>query len=179
LARVDTARLSTELGKSRLQICGKLRKMGYSVLGAELDWVRRDMEAFSDTELSYLAGFIDGEGTISLHMVAASHITPRVYIVNTNPRYFDWLLRRVHLMTHIVVPRRGNAKAKHLVSLAGVKTLPFLEAIEPYLVLKKEHAELVIRYINGRLGRPRSRYTDEERQIALRVTELNERGVRN
>lgn len=96
-------------------------------------------EQLSIADRAYVAGLIDGEGTIVL--------MPRreVSIANTNKDVMDYLLST--LGGHVRIAYRGNDVWKDLYTWhigGGIQCLYFLRIISPYLIIKRSKAAQLI-----------------------------------
>lgn len=133
---------ATEMGLSHMLRRGKL-----------------DLSSWPESTKAYIAGIIDGEGTI---MITNSrqrtakrgdyiYNRPIVTIANTSYKLLDYL-NSLEIGGYSNDARiRGNRKQCFQWCLAS--TLPiysFLKAILPYLVIKKERAEEVMAWIEER-----------------------------
>ena len=92
----------------------------------------------ADTTLAYIAGFIDGEGSIVIGRkyniaVVAGQVDPRpLHLINRlYPGHLRWIARK-HL---------GWSDYWHL-TVHGTVALRMIRDILPYLVLKREQAEV-------------------------------------
>ena len=140
-------------------------------------------------ETAYLAGFFDGEGSISLHRYSclrSGHLNPKYKVViscvNTDrvpvarlQTNFGGALR--------LVPRR-NPRHKPVWRWDGGASVALraLKAMLPYLTIKAERAKLVLEFQRGvgreygRGGIPAEEKARRDSLIAL-VRGLNQRGV--
>ena len=140
---------------------------------------------------SYLAGMFDGEGTFSIYQNNGNYHTTvdgekkqynftnsRVSITNTNIELMEWLVS--HFGGVYYTHRR--AKAVHKIAYdwrpKGKKnTEELILGILPYLVLKKQQANLVLQYI--RLGSSQGTErndVDARRLLMIECQKLNKRG---
>jgi len=103
-------------------------------------------DSLTEVDKAYLAGLFDGEGTIGYYSFRGRH-EATVMITNTDPRIMSWL------MNHIGYGNVHSAKAayhrrKHVVHHWRISNRPrvfdFLVAISPYLIIKKDQAELLL-----------------------------------
>jgi len=137
----------------------------------------------------YLAGLIDGEGCIDIHLTRNK--TP-----NHKYEYYDLRLR-IAMTTeepiktmealfggcHSVTSKGGNRRAIHELCWIGDKALVLLELMQPYLILKRKHADLAIEYRKfcnkyrkfGSNGTPQW-VMDKRREYYRKMRCLNERG---
>ena len=93
------------------------------------------------TDLSYLAGFFDGEGSITICPSSTAprsknpnHIL-RVSVGNTNPT-IPKLLQSVFGGSLTIRPAVGNCREVFQWMISAVKAITFLNAISPYLRMK-------------------------------------------
>ena len=97
---------------------------------------------------AYAAGIIDGEGCIQIQKRKSGGYRMLVLISNTDGRMIDWFIDNF-----------GGRKKNHLIGhkkwkncwewiIYGRNAGKFLEKIYPYLVIKKEQADLAILYCN-------------------------------
>ena len=114
-------------------------------------------------ELGWLAGFIDGEGTLQLplrtrHGRIAEYLQPTIAVVNT-----DWVASQKTLEI-MGGSMREQRPGLYSVKLCGVRQVAMLLTILlPYLTAKRTRAELLIEYAKIRQGRPgRATYGDAE-----------------
>lgn len=139
-------------------------------------------------DLAYVAGIIDGEGTICIHQDKAKsgkvYLQLRVDVTNTNEWLIQWL--KFALGGHTDVSRRAkigkNWKPSWRWSVSANQASAFLKLIYPYLRLKKPQAELAIKFQEGRKGRGHF-LTDSERAIneaqRILMSSLNKKGIKN
>lgn len=132
----------------------------------------------------YLAGFIDGEGTITVSIkkskatpwTGGSSITPLIMITNTNKDLINHLKTLLHGPT-IKTSRTPEGKdvwVLQIAKLLDVKAL--LEQITPYLFVKKRQAELLLEFCNLRLKDKWMRYNPRLFEIAKEIRRLNRSG---
>jgi len=131
----------------------------------QIEWVEASQlqanEPILDVELAWLAGFIDGEGSIGM---SKSRTTKRpiykacVQLVNTNKRCMEVsadIYRRIGAKSALCVCDRtvkgyyGNEYYLNCARLRDVKMV--LEAILPYLVIKGEQARQCLKYVDHRI----------------------------
>ena len=139
-------------------------------------------------KLAWLAGIIDGEGSISMTYIKKrkkvsgngcySGIDVRVGIANTNLP----LMREVaDICTEIIGEKisinesgrktNGNLTAYSLNFTSRTRAYPMLKMLLPYLIAKKGQAEIVINYFENR--KPFARVKPEELEMCEEVKRLN------
>jgi len=104
------------------------------------------------TDLAYLAGIIDGEGTIGIYRKGGTtkrpHYEGTVIVVQRDPTIPQWIQQRFGgSLIHRVFRIRGGKRDRYTYwrwYLIGKKIGPFLERCLPYLIIKREQAECAI-----------------------------------
>lgn len=105
-------------------------------------------------QASYIAGMIDGDGSICL-CKNRSNIIAKVRIHNSSKKLMLWLKRTIKCGNISSLPPSIEGKGyKHTLIRwtydisAKVDVLSILNQIKPYLIIKKEKAIQVINFIN-------------------------------
>lgn len=122
----------------------------------------RGKESLTIEDLNYIAGFFDGEGNINIYKVDTKNnttvqrrITPKfeltVSLYNTDKDVMDWLYSIFG--GYFQIRNRYNNKnhkkiwkESYCVRLSSNKAIEFLEIIHPYLKVKKQQAEIAIKF---------------------------------
>lgn len=139
-------------------------------------------------KLAYLAGIIDGEGSI---MLWRSKIDPkrrgqfnlRVNVSNTSKALIEWLYNnfggRFHEMNSPSRVKNTHWKKQYIWEVNRPDMLKFLNDIHEFLVIKREHCEIAIKFRQTFSKRERN-LTEETFNIRLKLYEkmihLNSRG---
>jgi len=128
-------------------------------------------------ELAYIAAIIDGEGHIGIHRGKRQKWTvyiPTVGVANQSEALIHWIDERVAWTTRCLrVDTSGHSWA-YKPALVGRAVGDFLTALLPYLVIKGDRAELVIRYCQERaLAGANTRITAEQIAMVDQVKALN------
>src|SRR3990167_1487725 len=136
---------------------------------------------------SYLAGIIDGEGTIRIgcarHKKWNIRYSAAMSVGMTNEEIIDLLVKCFGSKKRI--ERVPNRKLIYRWGTSGNKTIPtILKQFLPYLIVKKKQAELVIRFCEERQttgfrrnkGLPKKELQRRER-LYLKVKALNAVGA--
>jgi len=127
----------------------------------------------SEVEWAYLAGLIDGEGSIRIEKGSSPHhhspTTPTVALTNTSSKMIDWVVLKFggHLY------RKTNRTCWDVYWL-GKSVIPILEGVLPYLTAKKDQAEVVLAYrkLVGKAGQRISSSDLAKRDIMIEVLGL-------
>jgi hypothetical protein len=99
----------------------------------------------SPFESAYLAGIIDGEGTIGIYKLNKQHHV-RLVITNTNSDLIQWVHQRVGGSVRPTDKRVAHHKQGFQVVAYGREATPILQACWPYLVVKRAQAELALSF---------------------------------
>lgn len=96
--------------------------------------------AIKDTDLAYMAGYIDGEGCIRM-----GRYTPRLGIQTCNPHPLRFIVKlfpqtQVHLQNRLT----NRNKPIYRLEYNGINAINILNAILPYMIEKKDQAEKLI-----------------------------------
>ena len=140
----------------------------------------------------WLAGFYDGEGCLNLTHQKSKRNTafsPQIDLVNTNHAAMELI---ISFLADLDIPVYVSKSKKHgvfhrdsgrshkqrmTIRIARMKSVKrFLEHISPYLVLKREQAELLLEFVSSRAERY-TKTTDRDFVIYKRLRELNGKGV--
>jgi hypothetical protein len=120
-------------------------------------------------DLAYLAGIIDGEGTIGLYWhKARDSYRVKIYVVNTCKNLIDWL---GSVFGGYVYERKHNQWKTRYEWHLGEDSMDLLESLIPYLKVKKGQANVILEF--------RKKFKDKEKrpEYYLRMKELNKRNL--
>lgn len=144
-------------------------------------------EEVTTIELAWLAGFWDGEGSITIFSHQEKNgnpkISPTLLAVNTHEEtiaHVSDILDRLGTSFHILTKKPHSKKHKPAIQISTrnrqyIKTV--LEAMLPFLVTKKAQAMLTLRYVNKKIEQgSRPSYDEDDYEIQESVQSLNKRG---
>jgi hypothetical protein len=145
--------------------------------------------AMTLTDIAYVAGFLDGEGCVSLAWrkgkLGYNYITPIIQITNTNEEVLIWIKSIFGGSIQFRPDTRKTRKDSWCVTMAGETALKFLKSVRPYLRIKTKQADIVMS-INREapqrdsLGRLKRTITPEINDLNLKavleIRKLNKRG---
>jgi len=106
-----------------------------------------------DHEVAYTAGFFDGEGCVNIARYlkrGRPYHTLAIIFTNTNFQVLEWLQHRWG--GNIFKPTQFDARRRpygHLRFSAG-PARPLLQAMLPYLIVKKSQVEIALEFIASR-----------------------------
>jgi hypothetical protein len=130
---------------------------------------------------AYLAGFLDGEGSIGFARCRTS-IFPRVFITNTNIEILELFKEQFGGDIKPLSKRKEGWKQGYCWRLSWTPAVMFLDLLSPYLVIKIDQAITVFAWNAIRLGRgrvspeARSEYEDSCDLLLNRIRWLNKKG---
>lgn len=121
-----------------------------------------------DTDLAYVAGFFDGEGSLALYRVKCgkSHsISVRLSIASNDLAILLSIQDILGVGSIHAKKRDGNPNHKQAYmwyATGHYSILGVLYALEPYVMQKAERLGTVIEYLESRTAHPMSRLTNAE-----------------
>jgi len=136
------------------------------------------------TDLAYIAGIVDGEGTVGIARMRRKESKSWTYTLRVSVQMSAEFIARWLQFSFggRVYPRRWsgqNWKAQYQWVISGEEAGGFLKAILPYLRLKRAQAELVFRFMEikgkGQRANAFERYIQELHYQEIK--KLNRRGV--
>ena len=163
--------LGEKMGRSPASVALKAMKMG-------LHRTLRDRATFrpvtmTPVNLAYLAGLIDGEGTVTLKRTggtAKKNLLPIVIVVNTSEEIISWLRGQIATPNALIAFRRYAPGARlWSFSIRGLNYLPLYKALIPYLTLKRPQMELLVEWTSLRLSQHRDTKPAERALLLSRM----------
>jgi hypothetical protein len=122
-------------------------------------------------EKAYIAGFLDGEGTVILALASKTprcreRFTPIVKFSNTSKEALLWIQKRVGGKIEVCKWKRKKAwKKQYQLSMAAtMQVYNVLSALLPYLIVKKQSAAFVLEYCKARMV-GRNAFSGKEQEI--------------
>lgn len=149
------------------------------------------------TRLSWLAGIIDGEGSIIINRRSTKYKNGFVYaccvfVGNTDKRMIDLVSSVLGEIGVKACPTIYQSKTKcwnvmyNITVSKRSEIVRLLQHIYPYLITKRDRANLMLRWCNSRLEQekksPNHRdmvWTTEDEEVFLKMKELNKRGKKD
>lgn len=152
----------------------------------------------SQFDVAYIAGFVDGEGNIGFYKPKDARVRMNITIANNNLDVLRFIQQTLNIGV-IIQRKQYNPRARTSYQLRirnNREAFILLDAIVPYLKVKREQGKLVREWLLSRMGKPHSSiitertktgqiirssrtdsYTDREMEIVQRVNVLNRRGI--
>lgn len=136
----------------------------------------------TELEAAYLAGIIDGDGSLTLSHRRRNaargweSIELHISISNTNQSLMSHLSQMLGAPFYSAKDRRNRKWKQHFVISfsAFVELNALLTRIIPYLIVKRRQAEIMLELVKRRLSK--EPYTDEDRKLVRELRRLNRRG---
>ena len=142
-------------------------------------------------QLGYIAGVIDGEGSISIIKASTKYnfsYQLRLIVTNTDYRMMKWLKDTIGYGS-IYERKRGQFKPHwsnvYTYAITATKAKNLLVLIYPYLVIKKEQADIAIEFTKTVLAQKNNIYgckglkesiLNKRKELKSRINFLNRRG---
>ena len=122
-------------------------------------------------ELAYLAGFVDGEGTISI-ISGGKYMRPTVVIANTDKTVLDFV--RLHWMGNIYSKKGWGNKSKemHWVRIVNQHAIELINDLLPYLNQKIKQAKIVTKWYKTIKNKK-----NQNNRFIKQIRLLNKRGI--
>lgn len=142
------------------------------------------LPTLTEAEKGYIAGMLDGEGCITANrgrkrkrdgLYGIGTIT--VFIANSDPKVIKWMHEKIGGKISMHVPRNPKHSISYWLSFYGKERIStILTVLEPYLIIKKAQAQLILECCC--LNRDGCRYAPIEATVDVKqkLTELNRRG---
>ena len=129
-------------------------------------------------DLAYAAGIIDGEGWVGMNYLPAEHASLKgkrrspmfrccVEVIMVDPRIPMWLCERFGGSVRSYASRKPGHRGTHKWTLQHRQAEAFCRLIAPYLMLKREQAEIIVSYYSD----PRFSFTRRSKGIPAEEVE--------
>ena len=142
-------------------------------MGDETTGIGHPIEKLESWQLGYIAGIIDGEGCIRLKK-GKNIVAPEIQVTMTNINCIALL----HKMTGVgkaFYEKRNQPKhwkqVYRWVTWRRVEIYLLLKAIQPYLVVKREHAILMLEFLERRILR--KPFSERDFEMLTEMHKLN------
>jgi len=126
--------------------------------------------------LQYVAGFVDGEGSIGFSR-SRTQLFPRVLVVNTNRDILEDFQKHFGGDIQKLYRAKSNWKQAYSWRICNDKAVKFISRISPYLKLKDKQAILMFCWSALKHGKGHKQDKDAMDLIEAQSRWLNKRGV--
>ena len=123
----------------------------------------------TETDKAYLAGIIDGEGTIGINK-SSRWYQFRIMVYNDNVELMDWIQLRCGGKISSR-DRHGRGVLSYEWKLYGISAIQLVSYLIPYIVIKKDQADVAQQWFKTMSGgiNPSVRLTDTEKEERMRL----------
>ena len=154
--------LSEQLGKSYCSVITKAYKQG---LSRKIE--KKEILPLTEAQKAYLAGIIDGEGSLTIVKNKSGKLWPILSITQKNPQLLYWIKNTIG--HGYICRRKRDIYHFYLRRQSLIKDL--LGLIKPYLILKRKQAEILIQFCENRLKN--RYYTKQDFDLEKKIKEAN------
>lgn len=123
--------------------------------------------SYSEEDLVYLAGFLDGEGCFWIN----KRDTVGISCTNTYKPVIDWLHSTYGGTVHIDKPKKSNHRVTYTWQLVSNPAVELIRHFSPYLKEKQKQALLILSF-KSLLGKRGSRPSKECKEERFRLKEI-------
>ena len=137
----------------------------------------------SEADRGYLAGIMDGEGTLRVMRALKKWYAPFIQITNTDKVLMDWLqqilgVKGIGCMYYEGKRKNPKHKPKYVYNIASVQGVKqILEQTIDILKIKHRQAILLLEFISLKEEKADYGVLPREKEIFEELTKLNRRGV--
>jgi len=139
----------------------------------------------SQEKNAYLAGIVDGEGTITIfnhqqYKRKTKQYKPCISIANTDENLMIYISKNYSEKYHVLRYEGEKNKTCYVWMIRSLDNIQnILDRIMPYLIIKKQHAKILYKYImtrkKVRLYNKNAPYSEIEYKCYKKIKKLNER----
>jgi hypothetical protein len=133
----------------------------------------------TEIEKAYIAGIVDGEGTVTLALHHKNETPgPYVSVANNNLELLEWIRSKAD---GCITKKRKNKPHHHDSYTWYVRhdrALRFLNEIKKYLIIKKPHADLITgqyKQVTHRTGKYTAAMLRKKMRLVAKIRALNQR----
>jgi len=132
-----------------------------------------------EVEKAYLAGIIDGEGTVTLMKHHKNETpTPYVSVANNNLELLQWIKSRIGGTICSKKKRLPRHNDSYAWSARQDRAICLLNEIRCFLIIKKPQADLITaqyKSVTHRAGKYTPEMLGEKRKLVAKIRKLNQR----
>lgn len=138
----------------------------------------------TDIQVGYLAGLMDGEGSISIirpnrYDRETFRLQPQAMISGTDPMLAEYLQTTLDAKVLTRIRPMKNSRPTWQVGWYGFRCYPIVKLVEPHLLIKRDQAQIVIEFLESRINHDtyNQGYTEHEMALYERIRGLNRHGL--
>ena len=133
----------------------------------------------NQVEKAYLAGIVDGEGTVTLSRHHKNETpAPCVSVANNDLRLLKWIKNRVGGVIVTKKKYKIHHNDSYAWSIRQDRAIRFLKEIKQYLIIKKQQAELITKsykMVTHRAGKYSQAMLTRKNKLVAKIRALNQR----
>jgi hypothetical protein len=132
-----------------------------------------------EVEKAYLAGIIDGEGTVTLTRQRKNeHPVPSVTVANNSLALLEWIRSLVGGTIIFKKRRKAHHSDSYAWSIRFDKALRLLAELQPYLIVKRPQTDLILlkyKSVTHRAGKYSPEMLEAKMRLVAEIRKLNKR----
>jgi len=143
------------------------------------NYMKPEIKNLTKIEYAYIAGLLDADGNFTLTKDKNNCYHPSIHFTNTSEKIIEPMKKWFSNYYYHERNRDVKWKTIHSFTICRLADVPkFIEQILPFLIIKKEQAELLKEYCETRLSKPNGIVTDKsyDEIIYQKMKRLNRRG---
>ena len=133
----------------------------------------------TEVEKAYLAGIVDGEGTVTLERQHRNETAgPRVPVANSNLKLLMWIKSRMDGNIIHKKKYKTHHKDAYAWSVRQDRAIRLLDEIKRYLIVKRPQADLITqkyKSVTHRAGKYSPKMLKRKLELVAKVRALNRR----
>lgn len=145
----------------------------------------------NEIDIAYIAGIIDGEGCVTISRKKDTmfdinkkfHYIAEIYITNTNEDFIKKIKNILGGSNTLLINKGvGNCKKCYQIRWSRqADVYKILTCVRDYLIIKRKNAEIVMKFLDSRLGHNSrtEKYIEYEIDLYTQVREINKKGKTN
>lgn len=148
---------------------------------AETSSTLRRWEAvpLKEVEKAYIAGIVDGEGTVTLTRHHRNQTpSPHVSVANNDLELLEWIKSKVGGIIVSKKKRLAHHNNSYAWSVRQDKAIQFLKEIQRYLIVKEKQARLIVteyKAVTHRAGKYSPVMLKKKNALVIKIRLLNQR----
>lgn len=139
------------------------------------------IESMSEIDVAYIAGLIDGEGSVYVMKHRDKTFYPAVSICMTHAGVLAWLAEKLGLSMSAVPRTPAGWRDQYSVRIHGARAVLLCHRMPPYLKVKRQQAELVQAFPGDQRTAPGvtmdPSVNAQRQEFRAQINAMNARGV--
>jgi hypothetical protein len=140
---------------------------------------RWEVISLEETIKAYLAGIVDGEGTVTLTRLHKNETPcPVVSVSNTSLKLLKWIQAKIGGKINSKKTAQVHHAQSYVWSIRQNKAICLLNEIKEYLIIKRRHADLITgeyKRVTHRAGKYTPELLKQKYSLVKKIRALNQR----